>query len=142
MDVLVSPATPTTAFPNIGERADDPMAMYLADLATIPSNLAGNAAMSLPCGPGARGTACRSACRSSPPTDGRRPALQGWVPPSRPGTSPGGAVRCWTRPRRCNARNSHGNFRGDTRWPRRRPPRARLARSSASACRCSARSAS
>src|SRR5262249_8265823 len=34
-DVLVSPATPTTAFP-IGERVDDPMAMYLADLATIP----------------------------------------------------------------------------------------------------------
>jgi aspartyl-tRNA(Asn)/glutamyl-tRNA(Gln) amidotransferase subunit A len=49
VDVLVSPTTPTTAFP-IGERVDDPMAMYLADLATIPSNLAGNAAMSLPCG--------------------------------------------------------------------------------------------
>jgi aspartyl-tRNA(Asn)/glutamyl-tRNA(Gln) amidotransferase subunit A len=48
-DVLVSPTTPTTAF-RIGERADDPMAMYLADLATIPSNLAGNAAMSVPCG--------------------------------------------------------------------------------------------
>ncbi|UBU11968.1 Asp-tRNA(Asn)/Glu-tRNA(Gln) amidotransferase subunit GatA [Nonomuraea gerenzanensis] len=49
VDVLVSPTTPTTAFP-IGERADDPMAMYLADLCTIPSNLAGNAAMSVPCG--------------------------------------------------------------------------------------------
>ncbi|GAA1091194.1 Asp-tRNA(Asn)/Glu-tRNA(Gln) amidotransferase subunit GatA [Streptomyces javensis] len=49
VDVLVSPTTPTTAFP-IGERADDPMAMYLADLCTIPTNLAGNAAMSLPCG--------------------------------------------------------------------------------------------
>ncbi len=48
-DVLVSPTTPTTAFP-IGERVDDPMAMYLADLATIPGNLAGNAAMSVPCG--------------------------------------------------------------------------------------------
>ncbi|GHH80565.1 glutamyl-tRNA(Gln) amidotransferase subunit A [Streptomyces sulfonofaciens] len=48
-DVLVSPTTPTTAFA-IGERADDPMAMYLADLCTIPANLAGNAAMSLPCG--------------------------------------------------------------------------------------------
>jgi len=48
-DVLVSPATPTTAFP-IGERADDPMAMYLADLCTIPSDLAGNAAISVPCG--------------------------------------------------------------------------------------------
>ena len=49
VDILVSPTTPTTAF-RIGERADDPMAMYLADLCTIPSNLAGNAAMSLPAG--------------------------------------------------------------------------------------------
>ncbi|TNY38568.1 Asp-tRNA(Asn)/Glu-tRNA(Gln) amidotransferase subunit GatA [Thermomonospora catenispora] len=49
VDVLVSPTTPTTAFP-IGDRVDDPMAMYLADLATIPSNLAGNAAISVPCG--------------------------------------------------------------------------------------------
>jgi aspartyl-tRNA(Asn)/glutamyl-tRNA(Gln) amidotransferase subunit A len=49
VDVLVSPTTPTTAFP-IGERADNPMAMYLADLCTIPSNLAGNAAISVPCG--------------------------------------------------------------------------------------------
>ena len=48
-DVLVSPTTPTTAF-RIGERADDPLKMYLADLDTIPSNLAGNAAMSLPVG--------------------------------------------------------------------------------------------
>ncbi|MEU0518384.1 Asp-tRNA(Asn)/Glu-tRNA(Gln) amidotransferase subunit GatA [Streptosporangium sp. NPDC006007] len=49
VDVLISPTTPTTAFP-IGERADDPMAMYLADLCTIPTNLAGNAAISVPCG--------------------------------------------------------------------------------------------
>jgi aspartyl-tRNA(Asn)/glutamyl-tRNA(Gln) amidotransferase subunit A len=49
VDVLVSPTTPTTAFP-IGERVDDPMAMYLADLCTIPSDLAGNAAISVPCG--------------------------------------------------------------------------------------------
>jgi aspartyl-tRNA(Asn)/glutamyl-tRNA(Gln) amidotransferase subunit A len=49
VDVLVSPVTPTTAFA-IGERADDPMAMYLADLCTIPSDLAGNAAISVPCG--------------------------------------------------------------------------------------------
>ena len=62
VDVLVSPTTPTTAFP-IGERVDDPMAMYLADLCTIPSNLAGDAAMSLPCGL-APEAACRSACRS------------------------------------------------------------------------------
>jgi aspartyl-tRNA(Asn)/glutamyl-tRNA(Gln) amidotransferase subunit A len=49
VDVLVSPTTPTTAFP-LGERVDDPMAMYVADLATIPANLAGNAALSVPCG--------------------------------------------------------------------------------------------
>ncbi|WP_285732391.1 Asp-tRNA(Asn)/Glu-tRNA(Gln) amidotransferase subunit GatA [Nocardiopsis sp. ATB16-24] len=49
VDVLVSPTTPTTAF-SIGERADDPMAMYLADLCTIPSNMAGNASLSVPCG--------------------------------------------------------------------------------------------
>ncbi|NJQ03023.1 Asp-tRNA(Asn)/Glu-tRNA(Gln) amidotransferase subunit GatA [Streptomyces zingiberis] len=49
VDVLVSPTSPTTAFP-LGERTDDPLAMYLADLCTIPANLAGNAAMSLPCG--------------------------------------------------------------------------------------------
>jgi aspartyl-tRNA(Asn)/glutamyl-tRNA(Gln) amidotransferase subunit A len=48
-DVLVSPTTPTTAF-RIGERVDDPLAMYLADLCTIPSNLAGNASMSVPVG--------------------------------------------------------------------------------------------
>ena len=49
VDVLVSPTTPTTAF-KIGERADDPMAMYLADLCTIPTNMAGNAGMSVPVG--------------------------------------------------------------------------------------------
>ena len=49
VDVLVSPTTPTTAF-TIGERADDPLAMYKADLCTIPSNLAGNCAASIPCG--------------------------------------------------------------------------------------------
>jgi aspartyl-tRNA(Asn)/glutamyl-tRNA(Gln) amidotransferase subunit A len=49
VDVLVSPTTPTTAFP-LGERVDDPLAMYLADLCTIPSNMAGNAALSVPCG--------------------------------------------------------------------------------------------
>lgn len=48
-DVLVSPTTPTTAF-RLGERVDDPLAMYKADLCTIPSNLAGNCAMSVPSG--------------------------------------------------------------------------------------------
>jgi aspartyl-tRNA(Asn)/glutamyl-tRNA(Gln) amidotransferase subunit A len=49
VDVLISPTTPTTAFP-LGERVDDPMAMYLADLYTIPSDLSGNAALSVPNG--------------------------------------------------------------------------------------------
>jgi aspartyl-tRNA(Asn)/glutamyl-tRNA(Gln) amidotransferase subunit A len=49
VDVLVSPTTPTTAFP-FGERVDDPLAMYLSDLCTIPANLAGNAALSVPAG--------------------------------------------------------------------------------------------
>ncbi len=49
VDVLVSPTTPTTAF-KIGEKVDDPLAMYKNDLCTIPSNLAGNAAASFPCG--------------------------------------------------------------------------------------------
>ena len=49
VDVLVSPTCPTTAFP-IGEKVDDPLAMYLQDLCTIPSNLAGNCAMSVPVG--------------------------------------------------------------------------------------------
>jgi aspartyl-tRNA(Asn)/glutamyl-tRNA(Gln) amidotransferase subunit A len=48
-DVLISPTSPTTAF-RLGERVDDPMAMYLSDLCTIPSNLAGNAALSVPAG--------------------------------------------------------------------------------------------
>lgn len=48
-DVLISPATPSTAF-KIGERIDDPLVMYTADLCTIPANLAGNAAASFPIG--------------------------------------------------------------------------------------------
>lgn len=48
-DVLISPTTPTTAF-KIGERANDPIAMYKADLCTIPANLAGTPAMSVPSG--------------------------------------------------------------------------------------------
>ena len=49
VDVVVSPTAPTTAF-RIGEKVDDPLAMYLNDIATIPVNLAGNCAMSLPIG--------------------------------------------------------------------------------------------
>jgi aspartyl-tRNA(Asn)/glutamyl-tRNA(Gln) amidotransferase subunit A len=48
-DVLVSPTAPTTAF-RIGEKLDDPLAMYLNDIATIPANLAGIPGLSLPAG--------------------------------------------------------------------------------------------
>ncbi|MFC5380469.1 Asp-tRNA(Asn)/Glu-tRNA(Gln) amidotransferase subunit GatA [Aquipuribacter nitratireducens] len=48
-DVLVSPTAPTTAF-RFGDKLDDPMAMYLNDVATIPANLAGVPGMSLPSG--------------------------------------------------------------------------------------------
>jgi len=48
-DVLVSPTAPTTAF-RLGEKLDDPLAMYLNDIATIPANLAGVPGLSLPSG--------------------------------------------------------------------------------------------
>ena len=48
-DVLVSPTSPTVAF-KIGEKANDPLSMYLSDIATIPVNLAGIPAISIPCG--------------------------------------------------------------------------------------------
>jgi aspartyl-tRNA(Asn)/glutamyl-tRNA(Gln) amidotransferase subunit A len=48
-DVLVSPTAPTTAF-KLGEKLDDPLAMYLNDIATIPANLAGTPGVSVPAG--------------------------------------------------------------------------------------------
>ena len=48
-DVIVGPVAPTPAF-NLGEKSDDPVSMYLADLYTIPVNLAGLPAMSVPAG--------------------------------------------------------------------------------------------
>jgi aspartyl-tRNA(Asn)/glutamyl-tRNA(Gln) amidotransferase subunit A len=48
-DVLISPTAPTTAF-KIGEKLEDPLAMYLNDIATIPANLAGIPGMSIPNG--------------------------------------------------------------------------------------------
>ena len=79
-DVLVSPTTPTTPF-KLGERIDDPLAMYLNDVATIPANLAGIPGMSLARGPRARGRAA------------------GWLPDS--GSRPRGraAVSRWRRRR-------------------------------------------
>ena len=48
-DALLTPVSPTPAF-RLGERLDDPMQMYLADIFTIPMNLAGVPALSVPCG--------------------------------------------------------------------------------------------
>lgn len=53
-DVLAAPVTPTPAF-GIGEKADDPLAMYLSDIFTISANLAGIPGMSVPCGKTASG---------------------------------------------------------------------------------------
>src|SRR5690349_16887523 len=49
VDVLVTPTTPSTAF-RLGEKVDDPLAMYLFDLCTLPLNLAGHCGMSVPSG--------------------------------------------------------------------------------------------
>ncbi|PLX95940.1 MAG: Asp-tRNA(Asn)/Glu-tRNA(Gln) amidotransferase GatCAB subunit A [Desulfuromonas sp.] len=49
VDVLLTPVAPTPSF-RLGEKTDDPLKMYLSDIFTIPVNLAGTCAMSLPCG--------------------------------------------------------------------------------------------
>ena len=48
-DLLVGPTSPTTAF-RLGEKTEDPLAMYLSDVFTIPSDLSGTPAISIPCG--------------------------------------------------------------------------------------------
>ena len=53
-DVIAGPVAPTVAW-KIGEKADDPVANYLADIFTLPASLAGLPGMSVPCGPGAGG---------------------------------------------------------------------------------------
>ena len=53
-DLLVSPTSPTTAF-SLGERTADPMAMYMSDVCTVPVNLTGQAAVSVPYGVGEDG---------------------------------------------------------------------------------------
>jgi aspartyl-tRNA(Asn)/glutamyl-tRNA(Gln) amidotransferase subunit A len=54
VDVLVSPTSPTTAFA-LGAKTQDPLAMYLCDVCTIPSNLSGHPAISIPIGLDDRG---------------------------------------------------------------------------------------
>ena len=49
VDVLLTPTAPTPAF-RIGEKVQDPLQMYLSDILTIPVNLAGIPAISIPCG--------------------------------------------------------------------------------------------
>ncbi|MFA5885919.1 MAG: amidase family protein, partial [Acidimicrobiia bacterium] len=53
-DALLSPTSPTVAF-RLGAKADNPLAMYLSDICTIPTNLAGHAATSVPFGTGRDG---------------------------------------------------------------------------------------
>ncbi|MEX1223878.1 MAG: amidase family protein, partial [Pirellulales bacterium] len=48
-DMLIGPVSPTPAF-KLGDKVDDPLAMYLVDLYTVSANLAGIAGISLPCG--------------------------------------------------------------------------------------------
>jgi len=54
VDCIMMPTTPTTAF-GLGEKADDPLQMYLSDVYTVSANLAGVPALSVPCGQDARG---------------------------------------------------------------------------------------
>ena len=55
-DMVLGPTSPTVAFP-LGAKASDPVQMYLMDIYTVPANLAGLPAMSIPCGFGRGETA-------------------------------------------------------------------------------------
>lgn len=67
-DLLLTPVAPTTA-PMLGDSLGDPLKMYLSDIYTVPVNLAGLPALSMPCGFDAQG--CPSGHSSSAPISGR-----------------------------------------------------------------------
>ena len=76
-DVLLSPTSPTTAFA-LGDKTADPLAMYLNDVCTIPSNLAGHPAISVPFGTGDDGLPVGCRCwrrRSARPSMFRAAAV-------------------------------------------------------------------
>jgi aspartyl-tRNA(Asn)/glutamyl-tRNA(Gln) amidotransferase subunit A len=60
VDAIVTPTAPTAAF-KLGEKTDDPLAMYLADIYTVTASLAGICGVTVPCG--ATSSGCRSGCR-------------------------------------------------------------------------------
>ena len=76
VDAILTPTAPTPAF-KLGEKTDDPMAMYLADIYTVTANLAGICGMSVPCGDVAVRVADRSA--DSGPAFRRVDGIPGWT---------------------------------------------------------------
>ena len=77
-DLLLTPVAPTTA-PMLGDSLGDPLKMYLSDIYTVPVNLAGLPALSMPCGFDAQGPAHRGTAHR-PRTSGRGGC---WTPPIR-----------------------------------------------------------
>ena len=75
-DCSISPTSPTVAFP-LGARTQDPMAMYVSDILTIPSNMAGLPGLSIPCGLSeGLPSGCSSSGRSSRRTRSSAPAMR------------------------------------------------------------------